>query len=52
MLTQTGWTIGETRVNPDPRLTPLFDGKNLNEIKTLSFGKLKLEGLEKSILWS
>ena len=45
MLSQTGWTIGETRVNPDPRLSPLFEGKKLDEIKAISFGKLKLEGL-------
>jgi SAM-dependent methyltransferase len=46
MLTQTGWIIGDSRMNPDPSLTPLFEGKNLHEIKTISFGNLKLEGLQ------
>lgn len=45
MLSQTGWLIREGRMNPDPNLSHLLQGKNINEIKTLSIGKLKLEGL-------
>ena len=45
MLSQTGWLIRDGRMNPDPRLIPMFEGKNLDEIKTVSMGKLKLEGL-------
>ena len=45
MLSQTGWLIREGRMNPDPNLSYLVQGRNLDEIKTLSLGKLKLEGL-------
>jgi SAM-dependent methyltransferase len=45
MLRQTGWLIREGRMNPDPNLSYLLEGRNLDEIKTLSHGKLKLEGL-------
>jgi 2-polyprenyl-3-methyl-5-hydroxy-6-metoxy-1,4-benzoquinol methylase len=45
MLTQTGWQIREGRMNPDPNLSHLVQGKNPDEIKTLNLGKLKLEGL-------
>jgi hypothetical protein len=34
-------------MNPDPRLTGMFEGKNLDEMKSISMGKLKLEGLKK-----
>lgn len=47
MLNRTGWSINETRVNRDPSLVPLFEKKNIEEIKAISFGKLKLEGLDK-----
>jgi 2-polyprenyl-3-methyl-5-hydroxy-6-metoxy-1,4-benzoquinol methylase len=47
MLTQTGWIISDARMNPDPRLTGMFEGKNLDEMKSISMGKLKLEGLKK-----
>jgi predicted O-linked N-acetylglucosamine transferase (SPINDLY family)/2-polyprenyl-3-methyl-5-hydroxy-6-metoxy-1,4-benzoquinol methylase len=47
MLTQTGWIISNARMNPDPRLTGMFEGKNLDEMKSISMGKLKLEGLKK-----
>jgi len=46
MLSQTGWIIGEARVNPDPSLAVLFEGKNLDEINTISIGKLRLESLD------
>lgn len=40
MLSQAGWLIRDGRRSPDPRLTPMFEGKNLDEIKTVSIGKL------------
>ena len=45
MLNQTGWLIREGRMNPDPSLSHLIQGKNLDQIDTFSLGKLKLEGL-------
>lgn len=48
MLQQTGWKIDEIRINPDPRLTPSFAGKDLGEIKTINAGKLKLEALTRN----
>ena len=45
MLSQTGWLIREGRMNPDPDLSHIIQGKNLDQITTLSRGKLKLEGL-------
>ncbi len=46
MLSQTGWLIREGRLNPDPGLSHLIQGKSLDQINSLSQGKLKLEGLE------
>jgi 2-polyprenyl-3-methyl-5-hydroxy-6-metoxy-1,4-benzoquinol methylase len=45
MLSQTGWQIREGRMNPDPNLSHLIEGKRLDQIDTFSLGKLKLEGL-------
>ena len=45
MLTQTGWLIRDGRLNPDPSLSCILQGRNINEIKTVSLGKLKLEEL-------
>jgi len=45
MLSQTGWLIRERRMNPDSDLSHIIQGKNLDQIKMLSLGKLKLEGL-------
>jgi len=45
MLSQTGWVIGDSRVNPDPSLAPLYEGKDLSEIRSINMGNLKLEGL-------
>ena len=45
MLNQTGWQIREGRMNPDPSLAHLTQGKDLNQIDMLGMGKLKLEGL-------
>lgn len=47
MLSQTGWVVGEIRKNADPHLAPAFEGKALDEIKTINIGNLKLEGLER-----
>jgi len=46
MLNQTGWLIREGRMNPDPNLSHILHEKSINEIKTVSIGKLRLEGLE------
>ena len=32
-------------MNPDPCLAHLAEGKKIEEVKTISIGKLKLEGL-------
>jgi SAM-dependent methyltransferase len=45
MLSQTGWLIREGRMNPDPNLSYIIQGKSLDQINTLNLGKLKLEGL-------
>lgn len=45
MLNQTGWLIREAQMNPDPRLIHMIEGKNPGEIRSISLGKLKLEGL-------
>ena len=45
MLLQTGWKAGEIRVNPDPSLAGSFKGKDLRQIRSVTVGKLKLEGL-------
>jgi len=45
MLKQTGWKAGEIRNNFDPGLAANFKDKDLNKVKTISGGKLKLEGL-------
>lgn len=45
MLEQTGWQAGEVRINPDSRLMPSFQDKDLSQVKTINAGKLKLEDL-------
>lgn len=45
MLSQTGWQIREGRMNPDPSLSHLIQGKSLDQIDSFSLGKLNLEGL-------
>ncbi len=47
MLQQTGWQAHEVKINPDPRLTPNFKDKDLNTVKTINAGKLKLDNLTK-----
>lgn len=47
MLDQTGWTICETRVNPDPSLTSALAGRNIDTISDIVVGKLRLENLER-----
>jgi len=48
MLQQTGWAIRDIRANADPNMAALLAGKNIDEIKTIHIGKLKLEGLDRS----
>lgn len=45
MLSQTGWVTNEVRINPDQRLIPAFEGKDLSQITTIETGNLKLQGL-------
>jgi len=45
MLSQTGWIIREGRLNPDPNLSHMLQGRNINDVKSLSIGKLKLDEL-------
>lgn len=47
MLRETGWEGHEVKINPDPRLTPHFRGKSLDEVTTISAGKLRLDNLTK-----
>ena len=45
MLSQTGWVTNEVRINPDQRLTPAFEGKDLSQITSIETDNLKLQGL-------
>jgi len=45
MLEQTGWQATEIRINPDPRLMPAFEGKDLSQIQNIELDNLKLTGL-------
>lgn len=45
MLQQTGWQAHEVKLNFDQRLTPSFKGVDLNTLKNINAGKLKLENL-------
>lgn len=45
MLEQTGWQATEIRINPDPRLVPAFEGKDLSQIQNIELDNLKLTGL-------
>lgn len=45
MLTQTGWQTTEIRINPDTRLMPAFEGKDLSQIQNIELDNLKLTGL-------
>jgi len=45
MLEQTGWQATEIRINPDPRLMPAFEGKDLTQIQNIEVDNLKMTGL-------
>jgi 2-polyprenyl-3-methyl-5-hydroxy-6-metoxy-1,4-benzoquinol methylase len=46
MLQETGWVANEIRVNPDPRLLPMFQGRDLAAINTIDAGSLTLRNLQ------
>jgi len=50
MLAQTGWQATEIRINPDPRLMPSFEGKDLSQIQNIELDNLKLTGLSQEDL--
>jgi len=45
MLFETGWAVDEIRINPDPRLVPLFQGRDLSVVTTINIGSLSLQHL-------
>lgn len=45
MLDQTGWQATEIRINPDSRLMPAFEGKDLSQIQNIELDDLRLTGL-------
>lgn len=45
MFTQTGWIVDEIRINPDPQLSAVYQGKDINTINALEAGPLQLNGL-------
>jgi len=45
MLMETGWSVDEIRVNPDPRLLPVFKGQDLSTITTINIGSMSLTEL-------
>jgi 2-polyprenyl-3-methyl-5-hydroxy-6-metoxy-1,4-benzoquinol methylase/glycosyltransferase involved in cell wall biosynthesis len=45
MLEQTGFAVDDLRVNPDPSLASLFEGKDLGQLHELELDGLKLVGL-------
>ena len=42
---QNGWRIREGSLIPDPNLSHILQGQNINDVKALGFCKLKLEQL-------
>ena len=46
MIEQTGWRVEDLRINPDTRLKPAFEGKNLAQIQSINVGLLKLDGMK------
>ncbi|MDO8597374.1 MAG: class I SAM-dependent methyltransferase, partial [Sulfuricaulis sp.] len=46
MLEQTGWKVEDLRINPDPRLKPVFEGKNLAQIQSINVGLLRLDRMK------
>jgi 2-polyprenyl-3-methyl-5-hydroxy-6-metoxy-1,4-benzoquinol methylase len=47
MLEQTGWKVSQVLINVDPLLSQTFEGKDLDQIKNISTGKLRLENLNR-----
>lgn len=45
MLEQTGYVVEDVRVNPDARLAPLFEGKDLRQIDRIELDGITLSGL-------
>ena len=45
MLEQTGWHIDDLRINPDPNLMASLQGQELNQIRSINAGLLRLENL-------
>ena len=50
MLEQTGYSVQDVRINPDQRLAPVFEGKNLDETTSIELDGLRLTGLERQDL--
>lgn len=48
MLEQTGWKPTEVRINPDPRLAPAFEGKDLSQIQNIEANGITLTGLDRN----
>lgn len=47
MFAETGWIVDEIRVNPDSRLSPMVQGRDLATITTINAGLLTLQNLSK-----
>lgn len=45
MLTQTGYVVEDARINPDARLAPVFEGKDLSRMTSVELDGLTLSGL-------
>lgn len=45
MLEQTGWKTTEVRINPDPRLAAVYQGKDLSQIQNIEAEGITLKGL-------
>jgi hypothetical protein len=50
MLEQTGYAVADVRINPDQRLAPVFEGKNLDQTTSIELDGLKLTGLTRQDL--
>jgi 2-polyprenyl-3-methyl-5-hydroxy-6-metoxy-1,4-benzoquinol methylase len=50
MLEQTGYTVEDVRINPDQRLAPVFEGKNLDQTTSIELDGLTLTGLQRQDL--
>ena len=45
MFDETGWTIDEIRLNPDPQLVPYFQGADLTAVTNIELPRLVLRNL-------